>query len=134
MLILKKWPALFIFLLVFNSFVANISEEIPKGIALAFRAGNSKELVKFFNTSIELVILEKEDVYSKTQAERIIRDFFTKYPPENFSILHQGGKESSYYAIGDLTTSKGVFRVYFLLKTKNGNSLIHQLRIEKEDE
>jgi hypothetical protein len=134
MLILKKSSTLLIFLLVFNLVIASVSKEIPKGISLAFRTGNSKELVKFFNTSIELVILEKEDVYTETQAERIISDFFAKYPPKSFIILHQGGKETSQYAIGDLITSKGVFRVYFLLKTINGNPLIHQLRIEKEDE
>ena len=37
------------------------------------QAGNATELAKHFNTSIELVILEEEDVYSKTQAEQIIR-------------------------------------------------------------
>lgn len=109
-------------------------QDIPEAISSAFKAGNSKELVKHFNTNVELVILENEDVYSKTQAEMILRDFFDKQPPKNFAILHQGGKNGSKYAIGDLTTTKGNFRVYFLLKKREDTYLIHQLRIEKENE
>jgi hypothetical protein len=108
-------------------------QDIPEAISAAFKAGNSKELVKHFNSNVELVILENEDVYSKTQAEMILRDFFEKQPPKNFAILHQGGKNGSKYAIGDLTTSKGNFRVYFLLKKREDSYLIHQLRIEKEN-
>ncbi len=110
------------------------AQDIPETISAAFKTGNSKELVKHFNSNVELVILENEDVYSKTQAEMILRDFFDKYPPKNFAILHQGGKNGSKYAIGDLTTSKGNFRVYFLLKKTEDSYLIHQLRIEKENE
>jgi len=110
------------------------AQDIPEAISSAFKAANSKELVKHFNNNVELVILENEDVYSKTQAEMILRDFFDKYPPKKFAILHQGGKNGSKYAIGDLTTSKGNFRVYFLLKKTEDSYLIHQLRIEKENE
>lgn len=123
-------------LIVLSFFLAGFQpvQDIPEAISSAFKAGNSKELVKHFNSNIELVILENEDVYSKNQAEMILRDFFDKNPPKNFAILHQGGKNGSKYAIGDLTTSKGNFRVYFLLKKREESFLIHQLRIEKENE
>jgi hypothetical protein len=113
---------------------AQSSGGVPDGLAAAIKAGNSRELSRFFNTNIELVLPNTEDVYSKTQAELIIKDFFQKNQPANFIILHQGGKETSRYAIGTLTTEKGVFRVYFLLRIRDGEALIHQLRIEKEDD
>ena len=124
----------FFFLLFENSGFSLIASNIPDGISIAFKAGNSKALAKFFNTEIELVILDKEDVYSKAQAELIIKDFFSKHSPTNFLILHQGGKEGAKYAIGNLTTTNGTFRVYFLLKTQYDQPFIHQLRIEKEDD
>jgi hypothetical protein len=105
---------------------------VPEGITAAIKAGNSREFARFFNTNIELVLPNVEAVYSKTQAELIIKDFFSKNPPSNFIILHQGGRESSRYAIGTLTTSRGGYRIYFLLKMLSGEALIHQLRIEKE--
>lgn len=106
--------------------------QIPQGISQSIKTGNSKELAKHFNNEVELVILEKEDVYSRYQAEHIMKDFFIKFHPSSFSILHEGGKEGSQYAIGNLNTSDGVFRVYFLIKSKSNQPFIHQLRIERE--
>ena len=110
------------------------TDGIPEEIILSVRAGNAAELAKYFYSNIELVILEKEDVYSKTQAEQILRKFFTDHHPTSFKIIFEGGKETSRYAIGSLTTSNGNFRVYFLIKDQDGSPLIHQLRIEQEDE
>jgi hypothetical protein len=110
------------------------SGAIPEGIILAFRAGNAEELAKHFYSNIELIILDKEDVYSKNQAEQILRKFFTDHHPASFNIIHEGGKETSRYAIGNLSTSSGNFRVSFLIKNEDGTPLIHQLRIEEEDE
>ena len=106
---------------------------IPDEIVLAFEAGNAAELAKHFNTSIELIILEEEDVYSKTQAEQIIRKFFSDNKPSSFTVIFEGGKEPSKYAIGKLVTSTGPYRVYLLIKETKGSPLIHQIRIEAED-
>ena len=110
------------------------TDDIPEGITLSMKAGNAAELAKFFYTNIELVILDKEDVYSKAQAEQILRKFFSEHHPTSFEIIFEGGKETSRYAIGSLTTPTGNFRVYFLIKDQDGSPLIHQLRIELEDE
>jgi hypothetical protein len=87
----------------------------------------------YFNTSIELAIPGKEDIYSNKQAELIVKDFFAKHVPSNFVILHKGGKEDSQYAIGNLTTSSGNFRVTLLIKMREGKPYIHQLRFEEEN-
>ncbi len=108
--------------------------KIPDDIILALKTGNAKELTKYFDTTIELVVANKENVYSKSQAEIILRDFFQQHTPENFILIHEGGKENSRYAIGNLMTNKGMYRIYFLFKGNKDLSLIHQLRIEKEND
>ena len=110
------------------------ADKIPEGIVLSLKAGNAEELAKFFHKNVELIILEKEDVYSKSQAEQIIRKFFLEHKPQGFKIIFQGGKENSRYAIGSLTTKETTYRVYILIKKQDGEPLIHQLRIEEEDE
>jgi len=109
-------------------------QEIPSDIAIAFKVGSAEELARYFNNTIELVILETEDVYSKLQAQQIIDNFFTGHYPKSFEFIHQGGKEESKFAIGKLVTFNGTFRVYILYKQKEGQTLIHQLRIETENE
>jgi len=103
---------------------------MPADISLAFKAGNVDKLSEYLNSTVELVILGKEDFYKKSIAQGIIRDFFKEYPATDFVIKHQGGPNDAYYAIGDLTTKKGSFRVYFLIKRVDSKPLIHQLRIE----
>jgi len=113
----RKIFVLLIILAGIDIMVYSNPQGIPEGISLAFKAGNSVELAKYFNSNIELVVLQNEDLYSKIQAERILRDFFKTYPPKKFSILHYGGKEDSKYSIAELVTDNTTFRVYFLLKT-----------------
>ena len=106
---------------------------IPEGISIAIKAGNAAELSKFLNPTVELLLLQKEDFYKKNVAETILRDFFNEYKTVNFTIRHQGARNDAQYAIGNLKTEKGDFRVYFLLKTIGREQLIHQIRIEPDN-
>lgn len=123
----------FFFLVIAGSVFAQ-NQGIPEQIPLAIRTGDAKMLADHFNEVIELVILSKENMYSKEQAEKILRDFFTKNQPTQFTIKHQGGKSKSRYAIGQLATRSGNYRVYFLLKGIDDKALIHQLRFEPSHE
>ena len=105
---------------------------IPDGISIAFKAGNATELTKYMNSTIELLLLDKEDFYKKNVAETVLKDFFNSNQTKDFVIRHQGARNNAQYAIGSLSTEKGNYRVYFLLKSTNGQSLIHQIRIEEE--
>jgi hypothetical protein len=108
---------------------------VNDGIISAIKAGNSKELAKYFNSNIELIILDKEGVYSKPQAELILKDFFSKNVPtqDRFLKLHEGGKDASKYVIGTLITTKGRYRVYYVMKNLNNELSIHNFRIEDEN-
>jgi len=105
------------------------SFDIPEGAVTAMNSGKAKDLINFINKSVELDILGKDGIYSRSQAEIILQDFFDKHQPKSFTILFQGGKDNSQYAIGKLITTTGNFRINFLIKGK----IIHQLRVENED-
>lgn len=109
-----------------------IPAQIPEQIVSSFKSGDSKKLAQYFNSNVELVVLENDNVYSKAQAQQIVAKFFSENNPENFTIMHDGGSEGARYAIGSLKTKNGNFRVYFLLKSNEGKDYIHQLRIEKQ--
>lgn len=130
----KHTPLFFCFALTMVLFSwAPAPGDIPQGMIDGLKTGNSLQLSKYFNSSIELAIPGKEDIYSSKQAELILKDFFAKHVPSNFVVLHKGGKEGSQYAIGNLTTSNGNFRVTLLIKMKEGKPFIHQLRFEEEN-
>ncbi len=106
---------------------------IPTEIAAAIKAGNAAELSKYMNSTVEILLLDKEDFYKKNVAEAILTDFFNTYQTRDFVITHQGGRNDAQYAIGNLKTVKGNFRVYFLLKKVDQQLLIHQIRIDSEN-
>jgi hypothetical protein len=96
-----------------------------------FNSGNSSELGKHFNPTVELELLEEENIYSKAQAELLLKDFFSRNKPTSFKINHQGNKGNTSFAIGSLVTQNGSFRVSIFIKTDKNKLLIHQLRIER---
>lgn len=110
----------------------SVQAQIPDDIVVSIQNGDDVKLASYFNENVELVVQTHDDVYSKAQAQQIVAEFFKANKPRQFTIIHQGGKEGARYAIGSLTTNTGIFRVYFLLKTRNNSSFIHQLRIEKQ--
>jgi len=120
------------FSLITYSSVTQEQTKIPAGITVAIKAGNATELAKYMNSTVELLLLDKEDFYKKVVAETILKDFFSQYRAREFSIRHQGARNDAQYAIGNLVTEKGSFRVYFLLKKVNDELLIHQIRIESD--
>ncbi len=104
-----------------------------EAIATAFKTGNAKELSKYFSPNVELKVFNKEDVYSKTQAEIIVKDFFTKNQPKNYIEVHNGSsKAGAQYIIGQLSTANGTFRVNYFLKKVGESFLIQELRFEEE--
>lgn len=105
--------------------------QIPQQIIVGLKSGDAKIIASYFNENIELVVLDRELVCSQAQGEQILKDFFARNKPFDFKITHEGGADSS-YAIGKMQTGNGNFRVYFLLKSKEGKAQIVQLRIDKD--
>lgn len=127
---IKKIGLLLAFVFTFS---ITVFSQIPDNVILSLKSGNAANLSAYFSDNIELLVLDTENVYSKAHAKQVISDFFKKYPPQDFTIIHQGGKDGASYAIGNLQVEGEKFRVYFLIKIQNGASNIHQLRIERQN-
>lgn len=97
----------------------------------AIKMGDAKELTALFISSIDLTVKDANDVYSKAQAEQILRKFFNENPPVDVVIEHSGvSKSGDKYYIGILRTRTGYFRTTFFLKKGETGFLVKQLRIE----
>jgi hypothetical protein len=104
-----------------------------ENIATAIQSGNAKELAKFFDGNVDITVYNKEEMYSKTQAEMVVRDFFSKNTPTSFKIIHKGtSNQGSEYAIGTLITNVGSFRTYIYVKQKSTGYTIQEIRFEKD--
>jgi len=82
-------------------------------IVAAIQSGSGSELAKFFAPSISLNINGKQGDYSKTQAEIVLKDFFKKNPPLEFSLVFKNENQNGISTyIGEYTSSQGSFKVF----------------------
>lgn len=103
-------------------------------ITKAISSGDADALGQYFDQSVEVAVLDQEDIYDKAQAVGVVKQFFAKNAPKSFSQVHQGASKGadSQYVIGNLNTSGGTFRAYVYVKTSGGKTLIQELRFDKE--
>lgn len=94
----------------------------------AFKAGNAEKIAAFFSDNVDLSIDGKEDLYSKSQAEQILKTFFAAHNPKEFKIIHKGKSGQSEYFIGELTAEKG-YKVTLNSKAVGGAKKITSLTI-----
>ncbi len=127
---MKHLVSIIVLLLSFSGVFAQTEENITA----ALKTGNSKEIAKHFGSNVNLKILNQEDIYSKNQAEMILKDFFAKNPVKNYVAKHNGtSKNGAQYTIGTLSTSNGNFRTYYFIKKNPDGVQIQEFRIENEE-
>ena len=104
-----------------------------KPVGSALRSGSSRELAQFLAPTVEVGFNGDKQSYSATQAELVIRDFFTKSAPSNFEFVHKGASpEGIQYAMGRYTSRGGVYTVFIKLKPGKGAPVIDTLDFTKE--
>ncbi|MCB0769447.1 MAG: DUF4783 domain-containing protein [Flavobacteriales bacterium] len=126
---MNRIVVLFTFLIM--AFGVQAQDAVKDKVVEAMKTGNSKVLATHFIPNIDLTVKETTDVYSKAQAEQIVRKFFNDNPPVDLVIEHNGvSKVGDKYYIGILRTTTGYFRVTFFLKKTEAEFQVKQLRIE----
>lgn len=109
--------------------------DIIDELANYFKSGNAKEIGKEFAPSVELIIIDQEDVYNKAQAEQILKDFFIKNTPNKVTVIHRLNSSQNYrLGIFLLQTKTGKFRVTVTMKKNYNAFLISELRIDADKE
>ena len=97
-----------------------------------FRQGNAKEISKYFPPTVNLLILNDNNVYSKVEAEIILESFFKTNSPTGSKIIHRLDSNPNFqYAVIELNTIKGYFRVSYSIKINDNQAQIVEIRIEK---
>lgn len=105
------------------------SKDINDDISASLRQGNTVELVKLFSDRISIKVLAQEDLVSKSQAQAIIEEFFSKNKIKGYQTAHTSiVNGDQQFITGTIDTVNGKFRVSILVR---GN-LISQFRIENE--
>ena len=127
--LMKRWGMIAASMLLAMGLMAQ--DAVRDQIVAAMKTGNSRDLASHFIPNIDLTVKETGDVYSKAQAEQILRKFFNDHPPVDLVVEHSKlSKLGDIYYICILRTRNGYFRVTFFVKKTDDEYRIRQLRIE----
>ncbi len=100
-------------------------------LARYFRTSDASKMSDGFSSTLQLNILSEENVYSKAQAEQIMRDFFSKNKPVSVKIIHRLTSNPNYkLAVLSMLTAKDSFRVSISLSSSGTRFLVKEMRIE----
>jgi hypothetical protein len=102
---------------------AQTAEEMITRIEAAIKVGDATGIAVFFGDRVEITIAERAEVFSKNQAQYVLKEFFMNYPIRNFSLMSKGSTENTYYAVGSYVSDRGAFDANVFIK-KQGNTLI----------
>lgn len=120
-------------LILFGFFAANATYSQNSVITNALNTGNIASISAYIDVHVSITILDNENTYTKQQAEIILKDFFTKHPSKSYATVHEGtSPEGSKFTVGNLVTSTGNFRTFFLIKQKGNSFIIQEIRFEAQ--
>ena len=109
--------------------VLDLKSSLEKG----FKTANSKMIAQHFATNIDVSLLDEENLYSKSQAEQVLKTFFLENKPLKFTIIHQGNSATTKYYIGSLETENSNFRITVNIKLVAKKEFISHLTIETDN-
>ncbi|MDN3657635.1 DUF4783 domain-containing protein [Ferruginibacter paludis] len=101
-------------------------------VIAAMQTGNSAQIAKFFDNTVEITMPDKSNSYSKSQGELVLKDFFATNIVKSFEVIHKGQNagSQSQYCIGKLVTKAGTYRTTVYMKQKGDLQVIQELRFE----
>jgi hypothetical protein len=100
-------------------------------IQVAFEKGDSSTIVKNCGDKVFIQLGDKEGVYSRSQAEQVLKRFFESHPATSFQFNYKGKSEGkNTFATGDFITKEKTYKVSLKFKIVKEDYLIESITIE----
>lgn len=107
------------------------TNDVIDDIASSIKESNTKELSKFFSSTVSMTLLNDDGVYSRVQAEIILREFFNRNVPATVTVAHRLDSNPNFrYVVLNLETTKDTFRVSYKLTNNDNTFSITEFRVE----
>src|SRR4051812_48964141 len=92
-------------LVLFKGYAQN--NRLPmEDVVNAIRNGRIEDMSKYFDNFVPITLNNNQSIYSRNQAEVVLRDFLEKNSPKDFTVMDNGSPNStSKFMIGSLLSS-----------------------------
>ena len=116
----------------FNSYSQSNSDKLINNTVSAFKSNQPNKISANFNTTVDLLIGDVDDSFSKKQAAVIFSKFINKNKCSDFKIKQKGSvNNNSTFIIAEYTSGSKNFRVYMLFKKIDANYKIFMVEFEE---
>jgi hypothetical protein len=126
---MKRFFTLFGATVLLSSFTLFLSID---EVVTAMKNGDAAQIARYFDNTVEINMPDKSNNYSKSQAELVLKDFFSTNGVKNFTVIHKGENGGSQFCIGTLSTKNGSFRTTVFMKQKNDKQFVQEIRFENK--
>lgn len=118
----------------FTASIALAQGDAMGSVKNAMKSGSAKDLARNFSNVVEITLDGGEATnYSNTQAEFVMKNFFSKNNPVDFAVNHDGTSEKGQlYAIGTYTSKGGSYTVLIRMKAAGGKYQVHAMSFIKD--
>jgi hypothetical protein len=101
----------------------------------ALSDGDSKGLTRDLAPKLDLKLLDQERLYTTEEATSTLKNFFSRYPPKNFTVFENGTPKAQNATIkGKLYAAANTYQVTIILHIDAGIWKVIQLRIELSEQ
>ena len=123
-----------IFTLVFSSLILLSFTSLVgiEDVVAGLKSGNASQIARYFDNTVEITLPAKSNSYSKSQAEVILKDFFSNNVVKSFKPLHKGDNGGSQFCIGTLQTNTASYRTTIYMKQKGDKQVLQEIRFENQ--
>jgi len=99
-------------------------------VIAAMKTGNAAEVARFFDNTVEINMPDKSNSYSKSQAQLVLKDFFSTNGVKSFTVIHKGENSGSQFCIGTLLTKSASYRTTIFMKQKGDKQVLQGITFE----
>ena len=120
-----------VFLISFGTVVRAEKSPVVE-IERAFGSGDAEKLLPYLGSTIDLRILETENLYGNAQAKVLLSNFFKAHPPAGFVVIHRKMRSDNSSFIGTYSSRTNAYRVSIFLKIEQDKTRITQILIQNQ--
>ena len=99
-------------------------------VIAAMKTGNAAEVARFFDNTVEINMPDKSNSYSKSQAQLVLKDFFSSNGVKSFTVIHKGENSGSQFCIGTPVTKTASYRTTIFMKQKGDKQVLQGITFE----
>jgi len=133
--ILHKFLIILLIMILSSSSGILQGQDITSTLVSYIKDGDVASLAEYFQTTIDVGLPEKDQDYSKTQAEMVLKDFFKNNPCTEFKLESSGESENqTFHIIGTYQSNQEKYQVLILMKkhSESEKMLIYKIKFEKK--